>query len=87
MKTIHKYKLESDNDRIQMPKGAEILCLQVQHNIPCIWALVDPEKPLIGRSFITMGTDWSIDNDKMSYIGTYQIAAGAFIWHVFETEE
>jgi len=40
MKTIYKYPVEiKDKIRVSMPIDAEILCVQVQYDIPCIWAL------------------------------------------------
>ena len=42
MKTIWKYPLRiRDWVRLEMPRGAEILCVQVQGLTPCLWALVD----------------------------------------------
>ena len=42
MRVIYKYQLSvTDNNIISMPIGAEILCVQAQKEVPCIWALVD----------------------------------------------
>ena len=43
MKTIWKFQFENKGMfGLDMPKGAEILTVQTQEGIPCIWALVDP---------------------------------------------
>lgn len=80
MKTVYKYAVGSQ----QMPKGAEVLCVQMQGDQPQIWALVDPEETeLESRHFIVFGTGHPIQGDY-TYIGTYQVLGGAFIGHVFE---
>lgn len=36
-KVVYKYKIESPDDtRIDMPQGAEILCVQIQSDTPTI---------------------------------------------------
>jgi hypothetical protein len=40
------------------------------------------------RRIYTYGTGCSFDyGDTITYIGTYQMAAGEFIWHVFDGGE
>ena len=45
IRKIWKYQLPFPEEEIviSMPKEAEILCVQMQGNVPCIWVLVDPE--------------------------------------------
>lgn len=79
---IWKYPLEEGTEyRIQMPKGARILDLQLQDRVPTIWAQVDPEAEKETRSFRIIGTD-QIFFDALEYVGTYQ--EGYLVWHVFE---
>ena len=85
MKVIYKYTLEvTDEQEVKMPAGAQILCVQVQHGRPTLWALVDPEKKLEDRRFFVHGTGNPIHSDAKvkCYIGTVQI--NGFVWHVFE---
>lgn len=87
---IYKYPFAvNDTAAIAMPLGACILSLQVQHGVPCLWALVDPEQPVETRSFRIFGTGEEIDIDipvvtRSRYIGTFQLLGGDFIWHMFE---
>jgi hypothetical protein len=68
-----------------MPRSSEILTVQVQYNIPCIWALVDPDLPNEGRKFIIKGTGHKVNSLKrIKYIGTFQMISGDFIGHLFE---
>jgi hypothetical protein len=50
---IWKWGINPTNDgSISMPKGAELLSIQVQRGIPCIWALVDPAAEKEERRFL-----------------------------------
>ena len=72
---------------LAMPKDAEILCIQLQNDVPCIWALVDPENENKNRKFRIYGTGHPIEisyNSEHHYIGTFQMANGSLIWHCFE---
>jgi hypothetical protein len=85
MKRIFKYKLETtDLQSIDMPQGAEILCLQVQNGEPCIWALVNDAATVTKRHFEIYGTGHNIPNANRKYIGTYQLRGGALVYHCFE---
>lgn len=83
MKTIYKYPLEvTDENQIEMPVGAEILCVQVQHGIPCIWAKVETDNPSTYTTILTYGTGHPV-NPNAAYIGTYQMVNGDLVFHVF----
>jgi hypothetical protein len=86
MKTIWKFQFEvDDNVSIEMPIDAEILTVDTQHEIPCLWALVDSEKDTIKRKFRIYGTGHPIvENKKEKYIGTFQLYKGDLIYHLFE---
>ena len=66
-----------------MPKGAEILTVQLQ-GVPCFWALVEPSAKNEKRTFIIHGTGHNISTENKKYIGTYQECEGSLVWHVFE---
>jgi len=94
MKVIHKYPLKSDyqvtivEEEVNLPEGAEVLTVQVQGSTPCIWALVDTDRKIETLSVAIIGTghpfaaDW-LETPKKVYVGTYQLAAGTFVKHVF----
>ena len=87
-KTVHKYPLElCDSQLIMMPVGAKILDIQEQGGVACIWALVNPEADIIGRTFETFGTGQPIiteEGENKRYIGTYLKYSIATELHVFE---
>lgn len=50
MSVIWKFPVRPDS-AIELPKGATILSVHVQHGQPCLWALVDPSAPKEWRRF------------------------------------
>lgn len=86
MDAIWKYELEVTYQQlIEMPAGAETLCVQLQHGTPCLWARVDPGAEKIKRRIITHGTGHPVPDTTGDYIGTYQMQGGALVFHVFES--
>lgn len=85
-KTIWKYPIPiADVQDVAMPEGARILCVQTQGELPCLWALVDPTAPPAPRKILIAGTGHTRDDlDLAQYLGTFQLAGGALIFHVFE---
>lgn len=82
---IYKYPLAViDFQEIKLPAGAQILSLQVQREIPCIWALVDPKAELRTHHISTYGTGYGTEAYSGKYIGTYQLKRGEFVFHVFD---
>lgn len=84
MKAIWKYTLQGPRCTVQMPAGARILDLQVQHNLPQIWALVDPAAPTVSRTFQAVPTGGEFSEAGWSYVGTFQINGGSLVFHIFE---
>lgn len=84
---IYKYPLNIDDEQtVELPVGAEILTVQLQHGRPHIWAAVDEDQPnLEARKLLTIGTGNPMP-EVGKYLGTYQTASGgeAFVWHLFE---
>jgi len=87
-KTIWKFELSiKDNQKIEMPIGAEILTAQVQKEILCLWALVNSTSEKEIRYFEIFGTGHPVNYDmgtNRKYIGTYQLQDGSLVFHVFE---
>lgn len=98
-KTIWKFEFAiDDNILIEMPEGAEILSVQIQKGIPCIWALVNPLAKKTERQFELYGTghemecnDLSIghemefnENLERKFIETFQMINGNVVFHLFE---
>ena len=85
MATIWKYTLEPGRTKLQMPQGAQVLTVQMQHGKPCLWAKVDPTKPDELRIFDVYGTGHTMPDDaRLLYWASFQMDGGALVWHVFE---
>lgn len=83
-KQIWKYSLENV---IEMPKGAEILTIDIQNGQMFnaqMWVKVDTENEVEKRMFEVIGTGQNFDDTNKKYVGTYQ--EGPFVWHVFEKD-
>jgi hypothetical protein len=87
MNTIYKYTLSESVNEIKMPQGSIPLTVQEQHGNTQLWALVDPDKPTITRTFEIYGTGHEVkDHQNLFYISTIQVAGGTLIFHVFERQ-
>jgi len=87
MKTVYKYKVNpEDSFCIRMPAGAEVLTVQMQHGVPHIWALVNPDRdiPVVARRFHLVGTGQPFPNALGKFIGTFQILEVNLVLHLFE---
>jgi len=86
MRTVYKYPVEiNEMFTIELPEDAEILDVQLQGNYPTLWALLDTESPTVKRVFRLAGTGHPIPSiEILEHIGTFQMAGGTLVWHVFE---
>lgn len=87
METIWKFPFEIKDDiEIEMPSGSEILTVQMQGRMACIWAKVSDDSPKIKRHFQVFGTGIPIPkiHKLRSYIGTFQLLQGQLVFHLFE---
>lgn len=84
MKTIWKFPLSSEGEQlIKMPQGCAVLCAQVQHDIPCVWAVVDTDAPTVKRRFRIFGTGHPINEDDLQFVGTFQLSGGGLVFHLY----
>lgn len=75
----------TDHQLINMPKGAVVRHIDVQHGIPCLWAEADPSQPMEGRGFVIVGTGHEIPyKDHLAFRGTFMLNDGNFVGHVYE---
>lgn len=94
MTKIFKYALDHGPGGylLPMPDGAQPLCVQIQHNSPCIWALVNPDNEARAHRFIVVGTGHPLPDisrmtpagKELKYLGTCQMYGGELVWHVFQ---
>ena len=83
--SVWKYPLEIKKiQQIIIPVESEILTIQIQDNIPTLWALVRPNSPS-GRRVIQMTGTGFDDSLRLfgTYINTVQLQDGT-VWHYFD---
>jgi hypothetical protein len=89
---IWKYPLPKvvDEFKIEMPKDARLLCVQIQRGHPCIWVKTagnSIEQPNETRTFRIIGTGNYFEPEGLVYVGTWQEMEGFLVWHLFERIE
>lgn len=90
MKTIFTYPLQGNFNgkasRIELPIGAQVLSFKIQRDVPCIWALVDPDvQEMTIHEFVIYGTGAPIDDyEYLEFIGSDLSVSGVFVFHCFE---
>ena len=89
MKKIWKWQLEiADVVELDTPDNWQVLHVEVQHEVPCIWALIDPDAPSVKRKIRVCGTGHPIDGSaKLKPLGSFFLSGGDFVFHVFEEIE
>ena len=88
MKTIWKFPFEvTDSIEIEMATGAEILHVDVQAGQPCLWARVDNNRCKEIRRFRVAGTGHPLDDERLAHIGSFFLAGGTLVFHLFERME
>lgn len=89
MKTIRKYQLSVIGRQVvPMPAGSVILSAAVQRETICLWAMVDPNTPPVGRVIVIVGTGHEVPAGVAAsdFLGTVQLSGG-LVFHVFECRE
>jgi hypothetical protein len=86
VRTIWKFPAPIDNEVvIHMPKGAKVLCVQMQHGDPCLWAEVDSEAEVEPMRFFWRGTGHSVEFPFLvGYVGTVQMMDGTLVFHLYK---
>lgn len=86
MRAVFKYTLQLLKwQTIAIPVGGKILCIDAQSNEPCMWVEVDTfETNRILVSIELYCTGESFSDANREYLGTFQIEAGAYVYHVYK---
>lgn len=89
MKTIWKFPVEMGRFELSLPVGAEVLSVQAQQGPPQMWVLLDPDigRDTMRRAFEVFGTGHPIPPSAHTFIGTFQLASGSLVFHLFETSD
>lgn len=80
---IYKYQLKTDEEnKIELPVGSQVIHVNQQNDIPCIWVLLADNTEKEVRNFFCIVTGMEFTAQK--YWGTCHINSGKFVLHVFE---
>lgn len=92
---VWKYEIPiqlEESFMLVMPRGARLLTVQEQRGRAQLWALCDPNRIMVPRHFIVLGTGIHTDAeapDTWVWVGTLQQggerAQAGLVFHVFET--
>ena len=88
-KVVYKYKLQITKviQEVVLPLGAQILCIKMQNDELCMWALVDPDQTYNEVVKIRCaGTGHMIEEDVEDYIDTVMLLDGALVFHFFKVK-
>ena len=84
MEVIWKFPIKvTDEVTLEVPEGAQILSIQVQKEVPCLWAKVNPENPKKRMKIRIYGTGHEYQEISGVFIGTFQMQGGSFVFHAF----
>jgi len=88
MKTIYKTELDEATNYVELPANSSPLCLQLQKEIPCIWWQV-PDTEAVTKRFdvFVIGTGYILPARAITYVGTFQVEEGRFVFHVYIGEQ
>ena len=87
-KVVYKYKLQITKviQEVVLPLGAQILCIKMQNDELCMWALVDPDQTYNEVVKIRCaGTGHEITED-VEYIDTVILLDGELVFHFFKVK-
>lgn len=74
----------TDSQRIEVPVGAELLCVREQFEEICVWFRCDPSAKKEMRDIAIVGTGNPAPAEEGRYLGTASLKGGALMFHVFE---
>lgn len=85
MMAVWKYPVKfEDRFSVELPKGAEVLHVDLQRGGVFMWARVNPTALLEIRSFRMAGTGHEIGGDVGRHVGSFMLAGDGLVFHVFE---
>lgn len=87
-KVVYRYKLQITKviQEVVLPLGAQILCIKMENDELCMWALVDPDQTYNEVVKIRCaGTGHEITED-VEYIDTVVLLDGELVFHFFKVK-
>ena len=82
MKTIWKQALEFPKTEFEIPGFINVVAMQTQRGAPTVWIECDPSQALKTITLTIFGTGHKIPDEQI-YVGTFQMADGDLVWHLY----
>ena len=86
MLNIYKYRIPDWGGKIMLPLGARILDVQLQNDIPTLWAAVDPALAPEEYWVDIIGTGSFVPENLIQYY-VKTVQQDQLVWHIFVTKE
>lgn len=84
MKKVFKYELRGPVDTVEMPSGADVVHVGLKGDKVCLWAVVDPDAPVVRRRFEGFTTGMTIENPgALTHLATL-VHEDGHVDHIFE---
>lgn len=87
MTTIFKYLLDSAETTIELPYGAKPLRVDMQNGKIFLWAEVDTNAHIVKRTFEVFGTGHTLPFAKRTFLNTFFVQDGEYVFHAYERHE
>jgi hypothetical protein len=88
MNVVQKFPLNvSDRMELEMPLGAQLLHLAIVKARPCLWALVDENRPRVLRRFRLTATSEPIPDHLPDWKFVGSVLVGANDCHLWDLGE
>ena len=87
-KVVYKYKLQITKviQEVVLPLGAQILCIKMQNDELCMWALVDPDQTYNEVVKIRCADTGHEITEDVEYIDTVMLLDGELVFHFFKVK-
>ena len=87
MNVIWKFELSPGETTIHTPGNWKPLHVDKQGESVCLWALVEPDKPMTNKTFVTISIGEPFHSFDLEYIGTVTGLSEWLVFHVFQIED
>ena len=87
-KVVYKYKLQITKviQEVVLPLGAQILCIKMQNDELCMWALVDPDQTYNEVVKIRCADTGHEITEDVEYIDTVMLLDRELVFHFFKVK-
>ena len=83
-KVVYKYTFPiNDKFTLRLPQSHQILKVEYQKGVPCMWVLLDRRDKLLNFDFLIAGTGHLIKDKFLYHTSTFMNEEQTLVWHLF----